>query len=371
MTEENIPGVVIDNGSGVIKSGFADADAPHAVFPSIVGRPRHHAHHSAFIGPNAQSKRGILALEYPIEHGIVTNWDDMEKIWHHTFCDELKVDPENHSVLLTEACLNPRANREKMAQIMFETFKTPGVYVATAPVLSLFASGRTTGVVVDCGDGVTQIVPVYEDCFLRHTIQRLDLAGRDLTDYMIKLLDGHAYTFRSTAERDIARGAKEKLSYVALDYEQEMSANCADVEDWYELPDGQVLSVCHERFRCAEPLFQPHILGLEMAGIHELTYNSISRCNDNIPEEPFANPEIVLAGGTTMMPGFVERMHKEITALAPSTMNIKIIAPPKRKQAAWLGGSILASLSTFQQTWITKAEYDEVGPSIVHRKCWS
>ncbi|GFR57770.1 actin [Elysia marginata] len=374
MSAHETKAVVIHNGSYMCRAGFSNDDAPRCEFPPIVGRPLidstkvGSAQKDTYVGDEARRPRRILTLQDPSERLSEINWDDMEKIWHHTFYNELRVAPEEHPVLLTEAPLNPKANREKMTQIMFETFDIPAAYVANQAVLSLFASGHDTGLVLDSGDRKTYSVPIYSCYALPHATLSIDIAGQHLTNHLMRSLNAKGYSFSSSAERDSVRDIKEKCCYVVSESAQEKLAakKSSILEKSYKLPDDRVVLLKEECFLCPETLFQPLLLSHKCPGVHEIIHNSISKCDVDICKDLYAN--IVLSGGSTMFPGIADRMQKEITALAPPTMKIKIIAPPERKYSVWIGGSILASLSTFQQMWISKQEYDECGPSIVNKK---
>ncbi|XP_027072026.1 actin-100-like [Coffea arabica] len=373
----------------VIKqAGFAGDDFPLASFPHLVGRTRHmFPTYQTYVGEEVLGKRGFLEIFPSTENGLVKNWDSRERVWHHTFYDKLHVDPRDHPVLLTEPPLNPKANPQKLTEIMFETFHVlghtfqhhvPAMYLANPAILSLYFSGRATGTVLHVGEEISYIVPIYEGHALPHAISKLNLGGRDLTT---RLWSQHWY---NCSEREILRKIKEKLGYVALDFSQEMETSITNptlFHEKYECPGGEVLLVGSERFQCSEILFQPSIIGLEDDGIQKLTNRSIRKCDVHV--QKILSNNIVLSGGSTLLRGFADRVRKElilcssfrglidkeITGRVPILKNISVLALPGREYGPWIGGSKLAALDTFKQMWIRADEYDEYGPSIVQKKC--
>ena len=382
MGEEETCALVIDSGSNTIRAGFAGDDAPRSVFPSMIGRPKLKATHGhelqdAFIGDEAWAKRGILNMKFPVEHGFVTSWVDMEKIWHHTFYNELCAAPEEHPVVLSEPPGNPKANREKTTQIMFENFSVPAMHLKIQAALSLLSSGRLTGMVLDSGHSASYAVPIHDGNALPHAVCRVNLGGRDLTQYMINIISKRLigeymmtpFDLSNTVGREIVRDIKEKLAYVPMSFcEEKKKYDAGFVEEKeYELPDGRMLKVGSERFHCGEVLFKPSLAQSEALGVHDVVYHSIMKCDVSLRHCLYAN--IVLAGGSTMLPGIAERFNHEMHILAPCGVKIKILAPYERRYSTWIGGSILASLATFQSMCVTKEEYDDCGPGIVHRMC--
>ncbi|KAL5322481.1 hypothetical protein ACEPPN_010454 [Leptodophora sp. 'Broadleaf-Isolate-01'] len=291
---------------------------------------------------------------------------------------------------------------------MFETFNVPAFHTWMDAILAIYASGSVTGFVVESGHTSTHIVPIQEGYSVPHAITRLDFAGKDLTEYFTRILSERGYFFRSATERDYIPHLKEELCYAALDFEHELAASSpeppwslsrkkrepslptatsidvgtissinsailaapspASFEKSYQLPDGRIITIADERFRTPEALFQPSVMGFESPGIHVALWNSIMKFDPAVREVLFGN--IVLAGGSMMFPGMADRVRREMMALAPSRIELRIIAEEYKQYSTWVGGSILACLSTFQSVWISKQEYDEFGPSIVHRKCF-
>jgi len=367
--------IVIDNGSGIIKAGFSGIEEPKLMFPAYVGRPKHTRAMAGgaaegvdlFVGDKAQELRGILRLSYPTSHGVTFDWKDMQSIWQYTY-DELNVVQEEHPVLLTEPPLNPRINRLKTAEIFFETFNVPAFYVQMQAILSLYASGRTTGVVLDSGDGVTHAVPVYEGFALPHAISRIDVAGRDVTEFLQILLRKAGHTFHTSSEMEVVKAIKEQVCYVAFNIEKLEKEDNEDVDPEvpYKLPDGKVIQIGNEKFRAPEVLFNPSLIGLEYVGVHQCIVNAVSKSDLDIRRRLYS--EVVLAGGSTMFTGFGDRLLSEVRKLAPRDTKIKIFASKDRIKSAWVGGSILASLSTFKKMWVTRKEFDDSGKSIIYRK---
>lgn len=365
------PAIVIHCGSEMCRVGYAGDDYPKCEFHTVVGRLKQQAGvrsaEETYIGENARAKQSILDISSPIEHGVVTNWDDMEALWHYIFKEKLDISSKDRNVVLTEPSVNPTINREKMVQIMFETFEASGVSVINQPLLALYASGRTSGLVLDCGFGLTQVVPVLEGHVVSEGIVTSKLAGNNLTLHMAEMMSQRGgFSFHSNAMTEDADALKKMCCYVAQNFDQELR----DIaEKSYNLPHGEIIKSINlgsERIKCPEGLFKPYLLGTDESGVHEKIYHSILKCDRNIHEVIYAN--IVLAGGSTLFPNFAGRLLKEVKSLAAPDTNVKVIAAPERIQASWIGGSIVGSLRAFRPSCITKEDYDETGPTIVHSK---
>ena len=320
-----------------------------------------------FVGEDYLSRRikGDLILKYPIEKGIITNFELIEQIWHHSFYNHLRVATEEHSVLLSDVCWSSKENKEKITQIMFETFNIPAFFLADSSVLSLYSSGRTNGVSLQSGDQVTSSVTVYEGHPLSDSISLLDFSGREITEYLMKLFCERGYTKKETR---IVNEIKEKLCYVALDFEEEIKKPEKELEKQFELPDGQIITLGNERFRATEPLFQPFFLDFSGQSISNSIFNSIWKNDGDLTHLFFSN--IVISGGSILLEGTKERIQKELGPLEGNNFNIKIFHPQERKYSVWIGGSIFSSLSTFSQNYFTTDFYNECGPSAVHKKCF-
>jgi len=373
MSEENVsvedtgPAICIDNGSGMVKAGFAGEVKPKLLFPSIIGKTKPKAKKQQpelkdfYVGDEVATLMDSLIVKHPIDAGVVNDWDLMEKIWEYTF-QQLAVEPEDKKVFLTEPPHNPKENKENMAEIMFEKFMVGSLHIGMQAVMSLYAVGKTTGVVLDIGDGVAHTVPVSEGFIIPNNIKRLDLAGRDLTGYLAVLLSQRELNFTTSAEMRTVSKLKEETSYVAFDYEKELEKEAEELSKEFELPDKTKIRIQQERFKCMEPLFKPVLLELEGSGVPHILTETVMKCDIDIRKELFGN--IVLSGGTCSTFGFKERMKKELQKLV-TTMKINVAEKVNEKYAVWQGSAVVAELSNFDG-WISIYDFLEHGVSCIH-----
>jgi actin len=350
--------IVIDNGSSSIKCGFSGEEAPKSIFSNVYSP--------------STGKVGDESLEdniSPIEHGIITNFEYMEKIWEHTFNRELKVPLEERNILTSDSPLSPKMNRERMTQIMFEKFNVQGLFICIRPMLSMYCVGKTSALVVESGDDVTQVVPINEGYFFPYSITKSNLGGKTVTNFLMDKLRGKSKYESINEIKKLSKIIKEKLCRVSLNYEEELNDTKFN-EIQYKLPDGNELKLEKELFICPETLFQPNLTGQEIPGIPMQMYNSIMKCENDIRKDLYSN--IILAGGNTLLNDFYERINQEMQCLAPNSLcqKLKVISPSERKYLAWIGGALISGLQNFQANWVTHAEYQEAGPQIIHRKCF-
>ncbi|XP_037794025.1 actin-like isoform X1 [Penaeus monodon] len=355
--------VVVDVGSDTLKAGFSRDDSPRAVFSSCVTRPRHEKKalypRPWYAGDARVPRADVFSRKFPVENGVISDWDDMTKLWQHTFENELKVDPKENPLLLVVSAHNASSTRELILETMFESFHVPALYLANPYVLALCSSGRTSGVVMDSGDGVSHAVPILEGTIVPHALQRLDVGGRCLTDYMLRILAEQGHAFKTSEGQSIAREVKEKLCYVMTN-----SYHSFPFKETYTLPGGGVITVGRERFLCPEGLFHPSNLGLQGKGIHEVLNSAVLKCDPAVRKLLYKN--ITLSGGNTLFPCLEERLLKELVGLSPPGTKIKIVVKPRRHFGVWCGGAIVASHANFQKLWISKELYDEVGPAVLN-----
>jgi actin, other eukaryote len=332
---------------------------------AIIGKPKNqilvHKGKDFYVGDEAWAKLGILNLSFPVDHGVVNDFDDMEKIWHHMFYNELRVAPDEHPLVMSEEITNTKDKRERTAQVMFEKFDVPAFYLEQSSALSLYASGRTTGTVLSMGHTKNDVCCIFEGSVLPNAEVSL-FGGRDLTEYLTKKLNENSYSFKTRAEKMYVQEVKEKMCFVLLEPRSEEFTGNRE----FELPDGNVISLSDEIFMAPEVLFTPSLIGKELS-IQELVLNCIRSKDVELQDEFFKN--ILLSGGGSMFQGIPERIEKELKFYRSN--EIKVLDPPERKYSTWIGASILSSLSTFKDKYITKEEFHEFGGRILNYQCFN
>ncbi|NXK47213.1 ACL7A protein, partial [Chauna torquata] len=361
--------VVVDIGTGYFKCGFAGDPWPSHIVSSTVDKHVQEARgkqKETFVGRELQNTHVPLKLISPLTHGIVVDWPCVQDILECIFQTDMKIQPEDHAVLVSVPPLCPIVDKKKYAEMMFEGFHVPAIHLAYQSQLSMYSYGKTSALVVDSGHGASHVVPIYEGYIMRSISERVDYAGLDITYYLMQLLN-ESGNMLTEYQLSIVEDLKQQCCYTSLDLTQDLNLPLKKQEIDYELPDGHFITVGKERFLCAEALFKPSLLGSQQPGLLQLTLSCLKKCDADINKKLVGN--ILLCGGSTMMEGFPDRFQSELNRMCPSD-NIITAASPQRKSSVWIGGSILASLYSFQQLWVYRSEYEECGPSCIFKKCF-
>nr|XP_013043363.1 actin-like protein 7B [Anser cygnoides] len=360
--------VVVDMGTGYFKCGFAGEPWPSHIVSSVGNHVQETKgkQEETFIGRVPQNTCVPLKLISPLMHGIVVDWKSVQDILECIFQMGMQIRPEDHALLMSVPPLCSIADKKKYAEMMFEGFHVPAVHLAYQSQLSMYSYGKTSGLVVESGHGASHVVPIYEGYVLRSITGSVDYAGLDITNYLMQLLNESGSMF-TEYQLNIIEDLKERCCYTSLDLTQDLNLPLKKQQTDYELPDGHVITVGKERFLCAEALFQPSLFGSQQPGLSQLTLGCLKKCDADINKKLVRN--VLLCGGSTMMEGFPDRFQRELSRMWPSD-KLLVTASPQRKSSVWIGGSILASLYSFQKLWVSKREYEEWGPSCIFKKCF-
>ena len=307
---------VIDNGSGYMKAGFSGEEAPKVMFPTMVGKTKVEGIYvgdekkESIIGSEAEKKFGILDISYPIQGGTIVNWDEMERIWANTFYGELKISPEEHNLLLSESPFITRKDREKMLEMMFETFNCASTYLVAQSVLAAYSVGKSTGISIDCGHTSLNFAPIYEGFLQRHCVQHIPIAGKDINDILINLLIKNGQVIDSKMQKQSIIKAKESFCFLRHDNEDEIEKKKEEETKEWELPDKKKITINKERFQATEVLFDPKQFGYDYPNFQELFKKTVKSIDSDLREIMLAN--IIFNGGTTLIKGFKNRVTQEI-----------------------------------------------------------
>lgn len=367
--------IVVDNGTFMIKTGFVGDETVATMFRNVitgkkVGDDSDYVDPEEIVGKEALNESHGLVILHPIENRIVVDWAKMETVWKHTFMSELKIDPTEYTIILTQPALNPKENTERMVRLMFQAFSVPAVCVQNQAFLSLFSAERNTGVVVDCGYTSSQTTPIYDSFIIPHAVNQINVGGKDATEYLAEILSevqGQVID-ESEVTFDDYRDIKESLAFVSedLDVDMRIAAESDQYMKEYEVvASGKELKLGNERFRCAEVFFQPSFVRKEDISIQQAAFKSFMGCDKNIRQEMTT---FVLAGGSSELQGFQPRLKQEIQDLAPRKFKMEVVAPGGRSLTAFEGGCRLVAAENFHDCCLHKEEYDEKGAEKIHDK---